>query len=72
MRLLAIAYRTLPQQQGYSRADEHDLVLLGYLTFADPPLEDMASMMLPRSMLPTWAFRLQPRSMSPKTRRPSS
>lgn len=45
MRLLAIAYRTLPQQQGYSRADEHDLVLLGYLTFADPPLEDVDEML---------------------------
>jgi Mg2+-importing ATPase len=45
MRLLAVAYRYLPSQQAYSRADEHDLVLLGYLTFADPPLEDVGEML---------------------------
>src|SRR5579859_7602493 len=41
-RVLALAYRALPAQPGYSRADEHDLVLLGFLTFADPPKEDVA------------------------------
>ncbi len=45
MRLLAVAYRYLPSQSAYSRADEHDLTLLGYLTFADPPLEDVDEML---------------------------
>ncbi|HJT59722.1 MAG TPA: HAD-IC family P-type ATPase, partial [Ktedonobacteraceae bacterium] len=38
MRILAIAYRSMPQQQAYTHVDEKNLVLLGYLTFADPPL----------------------------------
>ena len=34
-RVLAVAYRSVPQAAQYSKADEHDLVLLGFLTFAD-------------------------------------
>ena len=45
MRLLAVAYRPLPRKQVYSKTDERDLVLLGYLTFADPPLEGVAEVL---------------------------
>ena len=41
-RLLAVAYRTLPEQPAYRLPDEHDLVLVGYAAFFDPPLEDAA------------------------------
>jgi P-type Mg2+ transporter len=41
-RVLAVAYRKMPKQNRYNAADEHDLVLAGYLTFLDPPLEDAA------------------------------
>ena len=39
-RVLAIAYRPVPPQQAYEPPDERDLVLAGFLTFSDPPLED--------------------------------
>ncbi|HEY3025612.1 MAG TPA: magnesium-translocating P-type ATPase [Pyrinomonadaceae bacterium] len=38
-RILAVAYATVPQQDVYRAADEKDLVLAGFLTFSDPPLE---------------------------------
>ncbi len=41
-RVLAVAYRMLPHQENYSKADEQSLVLLGFLTFADPPKADVA------------------------------
>ena len=41
-RLLAVAYRTLPEQPAYRLPDERDLVLVGYAAFFDPPLEDAA------------------------------
>lgn len=44
-RVLAVAYRTLPPQAAYSKADERDLVLLGFLTFADPPKDDVAQVL---------------------------
>jgi Mg2+-importing ATPase len=44
-RVLAVAYRKMPHQNRYSTADEHDLVLSGYLTFFDPPLEDAADIL---------------------------
>ncbi len=44
-RVLAVAYRTLPQQETYSKADEQSLVLLGFLTFADPPKADVAQVL---------------------------
>ncbi len=43
-RVLAVATKTAPQQDRYSAADERDLVLAGFLTFEDPPLEDAAEM----------------------------
>ena len=44
-RVLALAYRTLPQQKVYRTTDEQDLVLCGFLTFADPPKADVAQVL---------------------------
>jgi Mg2+-importing ATPase len=38
-RMLAVAYAAVPRQDVYRAADEKDLVLAGFLTFSDPPLE---------------------------------
>ncbi|HVS82826.1 MAG TPA: magnesium-translocating P-type ATPase [Pyrinomonadaceae bacterium] len=38
-RMLAVAYSSVPQQDVYRADDEKDLVLAGFLTFSDPPLE---------------------------------
>jgi Mg2+-importing ATPase len=42
-RLLAVASRSVDFQEGYSRADERDLVLHGYLSFLDPPKDSAAA-----------------------------
>jgi Mg2+-importing ATPase len=39
-RVLAVAYRDVPVQNAYNKADEKDLVLVGYAAFIDPPLPD--------------------------------
>jgi P-type Mg2+ transporter len=44
-RVLAVAYRPVPQQANYSKADEQNMVLLGFLTFTDPPKSDAAQML---------------------------
>jgi P-type Mg2+ transporter len=44
-RLLAVAYRSVPRREQYSRDDETDLVLGGFLSFADPVLPDAADML---------------------------
>src|SRR5579883_826203 len=44
-RILALAYRSMPEQDAYRVADEHDLTLLGFLTFADPPLKDVGEVL---------------------------
>jgi P-type Mg2+ transporter len=44
-RVLAVAYRWLEPQPAYSRADEVDLVLAGFVSFADPVLPDVASVL---------------------------
>ncbi|MFY9611466.1 MAG: magnesium-translocating P-type ATPase [Blastocatellia bacterium] len=44
-RVLAVAYRTMPHQTRYNAADEQDLVLAGYVTFFDPPLEGSAEIL---------------------------
>jgi Mg2+-importing ATPase len=41
-RVLAIAYRDVQQQPAYSRDDERNLVLLGYVAFLDPPKDSAA------------------------------
>lgn len=38
-RMLAVAYAAVPRQEVYRAGDEKDLVLAGFLTFSDPPLE---------------------------------
>ena len=42
-RLLAVAYRDVDPRDRFSAADEHSLVLAGYLAFADPPSPDAAA-----------------------------
>jgi Mg2+-importing ATPase len=42
-RVLAVAYRDVPEQAAYSKADESDLVLTGYVAFLDPPKESAAA-----------------------------
>ena len=44
-RVLAVACRVLPQQEVYRKTDERDLVLYGFLTFADAPKADVAEML---------------------------
>lgn len=39
-RVLAVAYRAMPEQNSYRAEDERGLVLVGFVTFSDPPLED--------------------------------
>jgi Mg2+-importing ATPase len=38
-RMLAVAYSVVTEQEVYKASDERDLVLAGFLTFSDPPLE---------------------------------
>jgi P-type Mg2+ transporter len=40
LRVLAVGYREVPVQESYHADDERDLVLVGFVTFSDPPLED--------------------------------
>jgi len=44
-RVLAVAYRPITQQTTYPKTDEQTLVLLGFLTFADPPKPDAAKVL---------------------------
>lgn len=41
-RVLAVAFRELPDEVVFDVSDEQSLTLAGYLTFADPPLPDAA------------------------------
>lgn len=43
-RVLALAYRKVSPQAAYRAHDEHDLTLLGFLVFCDPPLIDAAEL----------------------------
>lgn len=45
-RMLAVAYSTVPPKDVYHAGDENNLVLAGYLTFSDPPLESAKSSLL--------------------------
>jgi Mg2+-importing ATPase len=45
-RVLAIAYRDMERRAVYSKDDEHDLVLKGYVAFLDPPKETAAPAIL--------------------------
>ncbi|MBA2679583.1 MAG: magnesium-translocating P-type ATPase [Ktedonobacteraceae bacterium] len=44
-RVLAVAYCMLTQQETYTKVDEQSLVLLGFLTFADPPKAGVAQVL---------------------------
>jgi P-type Mg2+ transporter len=44
-RALAVAYRHVSQEARYSVSDERNMVLLGFLTFADPPRSDAAQVL---------------------------
>jgi len=44
-RLLAVAYVTVVVRENYSIKDERDLVLVGFLSFSDPPLTDAADVL---------------------------
>jgi Mg2+-importing ATPase len=44
-RVLAVASRSVPVQAAYRLQDERELVLVGYVTFIDPPLEDAAEVL---------------------------
>jgi len=41
-RVLAVAFRTMTEQDSYRASDERDLTLAGFVTFFDPPLEEAA------------------------------
>jgi P-type Mg2+ transporter len=41
-RVLAIAYKDVERQAAYSKDDEHNLILKGYVAFLDPPKETAA------------------------------
>ena len=43
LRVLAVAYKGVPDQKSYSRSDEMGLTLAGFLTFADEPLKSAAA-----------------------------
>jgi Mg2+-importing ATPase len=45
LRVLAIAYRWLDSRAAYSRDDEDDLVLAGFVSFVDPLLPDVAEVL---------------------------
>jgi P-type Mg2+ transporter len=45
LRVLAVAYRWVDSRQTYSREDETDLVLAGFLSFADPVLPGVADVL---------------------------
>jgi Mg2+-importing ATPase len=45
LRVLAVAYRWLKPRDAYSRDDEDDLVLAGFVSFADPILPDVAGVL---------------------------
>ena len=45
LRVLAVAYRWLEPRDAYSRADEADLVLAGFISFADPILADVGEVL---------------------------
>lgn len=42
LRVLAVAYRTVEPEKGYRKEAEKELILAGFLTFADAPLESAA------------------------------
>jgi P-type Mg2+ transporter len=43
LRVLAVGFRPVDRCDGFSAADEHSLILAGFLAFADPPSPDAAT-----------------------------
>jgi Mg2+-importing ATPase len=43
LRVLGVAHRSVQSHDGFTAADEHSLILAGFLAFADPPIEDAAA-----------------------------
>jgi Mg2+-importing ATPase len=43
LRAIGVAYRKVPVQDTYEASDERDLVLAGFITFMDPPLDEAAA-----------------------------
>ncbi|HEX7941263.1 MAG TPA: magnesium-translocating P-type ATPase [Gemmatimonadaceae bacterium] len=41
-RVLAVAYRSVPERAAYTAADEHDLTLAGFVTFTDHTVDGIA------------------------------
>ncbi|MBX9695959.1 MAG: magnesium-translocating P-type ATPase [Cyanobacteria bacterium] len=44
LRVLAVAWRDIEVKSSYEAADEKDLVLVGFITFIDPPVEEAAGL----------------------------
>ncbi len=44
-RVLAVAYRRMARQESYTVEDERDMTLVGFLTFFDPPLEEVGEVL---------------------------
>jgi Mg2+-importing ATPase len=40
-RVIGVAVRVVPEQPSYGKADEHDMTLIGFAGFLDPPKEDV-------------------------------
>ena len=50
-RVLALASKRVPRKERYSREDEHDMLLEGFLLFLDPPKADAKSTLAALAML---------------------
>ena len=56
-RVLAIANKKVSAQSAYSKADEENLVLTGYLAFLDPPKETSATAITAHgAQIPVWLY----------------
>jgi len=42
LRVLAVAFRRVDDRESYSKTEERELTLAGYISFLDPPVEDAA------------------------------
>jgi len=42
-RVIGVAYRPVPVQETYEATDEKELILAGFITFIDPPLDEAAA-----------------------------
>jgi Mg2+-importing ATPase len=42
LRVIAVAYKKIGEQETYETSDERELILLGFITFSDPPVKEAA------------------------------